>query len=64
MKSKTNSKIAKCLCGGIKIKVSGKLRDVINCHCIQCMRTHGNFAAYTNCLEENLTFINKKHASK
>ena len=60
MKKNPNSKIANCLCGGIKIKVEGKLRKVINCHCSQCMKTHGNFAAYTNCLEENLTFINKK----
>ena len=53
-------RVQACLCGGIKIKVEGKLRKVINCHCSQCMKTHGNFAAYTNCLEENLTFINKK----
>ena len=60
MKQKINSKIAKCLCGGVKIKVVGKLRSVINCHCSQCMKTHGNFAAYTNCLENNMTFINNK----
>ena len=60
MKKKINSKIAKCLCGGIKIKIIGKLRHVINCHCSQCMKTHGNFSAYTNCLEDNITFINKK----
>ena len=24
------------------------------------MKTHGNFAAYTACLEENITFVNKK----
>ena len=23
------------------------------------MKTHGNFAAYTNCLEENIIFMNK-----
>jgi len=56
---KINSKIAKCLCGGIKIKIIGKLRYVINCHCFQCMRSHGNFAAYTNCAEDNISFINK-----
>ena len=60
MQKKIISKIAKCLCGGIKIKVIGKLRHVINCHCSQCMKTHGNFSAYTNCLEDNITFINKK----
>ena len=60
MKKIPYSKIAKCLCGGIKIKVIGKLRHVINCHCSQCMKTHGNFAAYTSCSESNITFINKK----
>ena len=60
MKKKNSSKIASCLCGGIKISVKGKLRNVSNCHCSQCMKTHGNFAAYTACLEENITFINKK----
>jgi len=60
MKKKNSSKIASCLCGGIKIKIKGKLRHVSNCHCSQCMKTHGNFAAYTACPEENITFINKK----
>ena len=60
MKKKNSSKIASCLCGGITINVKGKLRNVSNCHCSQCMKTHGNFAAYTSCPEENITFINKK----
>ena len=51
--------IANCLCGGIKIKIKGKLRYVTNCHCSQCMKTHGNFAAYTSCEDKNLYFINK-----
>ena len=59
MKKKEKTQIAKCLCGGVKIKIFGKLRHVINCHCKQCMKTHGNFAAYTNCLEENIIFMNK-----
>ena len=59
MKKTKNSKIAKCLCGGIKLKITGKLRDVLNCHCSQCMKTHGNFAAYTNCEEKNISFISK-----
>ena len=54
MIQKQQTQIAKCLCGGVKIKIFGKLRHVINCHCKQCMKTHGNFAAYTNCLEENI----------
>ena len=60
MKKKNSFKTASCLCGGIKIKVNGKLRHVSNCHCSQCMKTHGNFAAYTACLEDRIDFINKK----
>lgn len=36
-----------CLCGAVRYRLFGPLRDVINCHCGQCQRTHGNFAAYT-----------------
>ena len=57
---KHNKKIAKCLCGGIKIQIQGILRYVSNCHCSQCMKTHGNFASYTSTLEKNVKFINKK----
>jgi hypothetical protein len=60
MRKKISSKIAKCLCGGVKIKVKGKLRHVVNCHCKQCMKTHGNYAAYTACLEDDIIFIDKK----
>ncbi len=60
MKKKLSFKIASCLCGGIKIKIKGKLRHVKNCHCFQCMKTHGNFAAYTSCPETNIYFIKKK----
>jgi len=52
--------IASCLCKGVSISIKGKLRPVINCHCIQCTKTHGNFAAYTSMLEENITFKSKK----
>ena len=60
MKKKISFKNASCLCGGIKIKIYGKLRYVNNCHCNQCMKTHGNFAAYTACLEDDFKFINNK----
>jgi len=50
---------AECLCKGIKVKIQDKIRHVSNCHCIQCMKTHGNFAAYTSCEEQNMSFINK-----
>jgi hypothetical protein len=60
MTKNITSKIANCLCGGVKIKIKEKLRHVINCHCSQCLKTHGNFAAYTSCSEDRIDFINKK----
>lgn len=37
-----------CLCGAVTYVVTGPLRDVVNCHCSQCRRTHGHFGAYTD----------------
>lgn len=36
-----------CLCGAVRLRISGKLRDVSNCHCGQCVKTHGHYAAYS-----------------
>lgn len=43
-----------CLCGGVRYRVNGPLRDVVFCHCTRCRRTHGHFAAYTACAGEDL----------
>ena len=51
---------ASCLCGGIKLKTQGYHRNVENCHCIQCMKTHGHYAAYTNVEESNVKFLKKR----
>jgi len=51
---------ASCLCGGIQLRTYGYHRDVENCHCIQCMKTHGNYAAYTSSLEKDIKFIKKR----
>ncbi len=37
-----------CECRAVRYEMSGPLRDVVNCHCGQCRRTHGHIAAYTN----------------
>ena len=50
----------KCLCGGVKFSTKGFHRNISNCHCIQCMKTHGNFAAYTRVDDDNLKFFRKK----
>ena len=51
---------ASCLCGGIQFRTQGHHRHVSNCHCIQCMKTHGHYAAYTNVLEQNVKFFKKE----
>ena len=51
---------ASCLCGGIKLKTQGYHRNVQNCHCIQCMKTHGHHAAYTNVEERNVKFLKNR----
>jgi len=36
-----------CLCGGVRYRLEGPLRPVVNCHCGQCLRFHGHHGAYT-----------------
>ena len=45
-----------CLCGAVKFKVDGPLREVIACHCGQCRKTTGNFFATTNASADAVTF--------
>ena len=51
---------ASCLCGGIQLRTHGYHRGVKNFHCIQCMKTHGHSAAYTNVQEQNVRFLKKR----
>ena len=51
---------ASCLCGNIQLRTYGYHRDVQNCHCIQCMKTHGHYAAYTNVHKQNVKFLKKR----
>ena len=59
--SSRNNKIISCLCGGIQLKTKGPLRYVLNCHCKQCMKTHGNYAAYTNTTRKRCKIYKKKN---
>lgn len=36
-----------CLCGAVRYQAARPLRDVVACHCGQCLRSHGHHAAYT-----------------
>lgn len=49
-----------CLCGGVRYEVTGPRRDVINCHCENCRRTHGHVAAYTSVCQSDLNLISRQ----
>ena len=36
-----------CLCGDVRYTVTGPMRQVVACHCSQCLRSHGHYAAYS-----------------
>ncbi len=46
-----------CLCGAVRYEVRGPLRAVVDCHCTQCRRTSGHFAAFTATHPEALVLI-------
>ena len=50
---------ASCLCKGIKFKTSGEHRNVSNCHCIQCRKTHGIYGSYSNVKDKDIKFITR-----
>ncbi len=43
-----------CLCGSVRYEVRGPLRPVVDCHCAQCRRTSGHFAAFTAARTQDL----------
>jgi len=44
-----------CLCGAVRYTVDGPLRQVVSCHCSQCLRTHGHYAAYSAAIRGDLS---------
>ena len=43
-----------CLCGAVRFKTRGPLREVVACHCSQCRRQTGHFLAATNVADDQL----------
>lgn len=37
-----------CNCGAVRFRTTGKLRDVVYCHCTQCRKQSGHFFAATS----------------
>jgi hypothetical protein len=49
-----------CLCGGVRYRVRGELRGVLACHCSQCRRTSGHYAAMTSAPSANIELTNSE----
>jgi hypothetical protein len=47
----------RCLCGAVSFEVSGPLRDVTLCHCVECRRWHGHVCAATAVGRDDLRFV-------
>jgi len=45
-----------CLCGKMRYRIAGSLRDAVACHCGQCRRMSGHYAAFTACRRERLSY--------
>lgn len=50
----------RCECGAVRFAITGKLRDVVNCHCGQCRRFHGHIGAYSNLATQDLAFSEER----
>lgn len=43
-----------CLCGGVRYRISGEVRGVVNCFCGQCRKTSGHHVAATRVQRSDL----------
>lgn len=46
-----------CLCGGVRYRITGPMRDVIDCHCERCRRTSGHHLAATRARIEDIHLV-------
>lgn len=49
-----------CLCGQVRYQISGPRRNIINCHCENCRRTHGHVSAYTSVDKKDLLLTSQQ----
>ena len=49
-----------CLCGAVRYEVHSDLRGIACCHCPQCRRFHGHFAAYAIMPFDSLKIVEER----
>ena len=47
----------RCLCGAVRYRVDGPLRDILICHCEECRRWHGHVSACSAARREDLVLV-------
>ncbi|MCP4327149.1 MAG: GFA family protein [Alphaproteobacteria bacterium] len=52
-----------CLCEAVRYEINGPIRPVVICHCSQCLRTHGHYAAYTGVPREYVAIDGEDHVA-
>ena len=50
-----------CLCGRIRLRISGPMRPVVACHCGQCRKQTGHYYAATNAPDEAIEIEGREH---
>ena len=50
-----------CLCGAVRYRATGPLRQVVACHCNQCRKQSGHFYAATNVADDRLEIEGEDH---
>jgi len=53
----TAKKSGGCLCKSVRFEVNGTLNPILACHCSQCAKTSGNFAAMTSTAARNVAML-------
>lgn len=48
------TKTGGCLCGAVTYQVSGPLRPVVACHCVQCRKSSGHHVAATSARRDDI----------
>ena len=53
-------KTGSCLCGAVRFEITGPLRPVIACHCVQCRKQTGTYMSATATKDEYFTLTEQR----
>lgn len=59
----TETRTGGCLCGAVRFKTRGPVREVVFCHCSQCRRQTGLYYAATNVEDDKLSVEGEGHVT-